>query len=155
MRLNLNILALVSLAAAVILPMLTATLRAQQVSRMEANAFKVQLETYPPPHETQIKTLLEGRHVDPQPGGLIVCTEPRLTRFDTNGAMELEVRSPQCVFNVMQRTISSSNVLQVEMANGRFFTQATGFLRTTNNTIILSNQVHTVIRVPMRRSTQP
>lgn len=123
---------------------------AQQVGRVEASSFKVQLETYPPPHERQIKTSLQGKKADPQPGGIVIFTEPQIDRFSTNGALEVQVRSPECTFDIMRRTVFSTNVIQVEMSGGRFFAEGRGFLRTTNGTIILSNDVRTVIRVAGR-----
>lgn len=155
MRLNLSIPVLGGILCASVVAVGSLGLRAQQVSRIEANSFKVQLETYTPPFQTQIKTLLEGQNADPKPGGIILLTSPSLSRFGTNGLLEIQVRSPECTYNVRQRTISSTNVLQVEMSDGRFFTEGKGFLWTTNETIILSNQVRTIIRTPARKLHKP
>jgi hypothetical protein len=146
-----SISALAILSAAAV----TFCVQAQQVGRVEASSFKVQLETYPPPHETQIKTLLQGKKADPQPGGVVIFTEPRIDRFTTNGLLELQVRSPECTFDIMKRTVSSTNMIQVEMTGGRFFTEARGYLRMTNGTILLSNDVRTVIRTDGRTFKKP
>jgi hypothetical protein len=133
------------------------SLRAQVVTGMIATSFRVQLETHPPPFETQIKTLLEGRNAEQipdKPDGRILLIEPKLSRLSTNGTLEVQVRSPECIYNTMQRTVSSTNVLQVEMAEGRFYTEGRGFLCTTNSTII-SNDVHTIIRIPERKLPKP
>ncbi len=127
---------------------------AQQVTGMEASSFRVQLETYPPPYQTQIKTSLEGSKAEPQPGGKVLLFQPNLKFFTTNGLLEVQARSSNCVFDTMSHTVSSTNLLQVEMANGRFYTEGHGFLLQTNGAITLSNQVHTVIR-PARKSSKP
>ena len=128
-----------------------ALVQAQQVRRVSGDSFKVQLETYEPPFEMQIKTSLEGQQAEPQPGGIILLTEPRLNRFGTNGTLEVQIRSPQCAFDVMKRTVSSTNLLQVELANGRLFMQGRGFTTITNGGLLLSNDVHTVIRARARK----
>jgi hypothetical protein len=120
--------------------------RAQQVARSVGLGFNAQLETYPPPNETQIKTSLEGEKAEPQSGGHILLTEAKLKTFATNGVLEMQAHAPQCIFDTMQRTVSSTGALQIQMVNGRFLVEGKGFLMQTNGNLILSNQVHTVIR---------
>ncbi|HYG25258.1 MAG TPA: hypothetical protein VEH04_21010 [Verrucomicrobiae bacterium] len=129
--------------------------RAQQVSRVSGTSFKVQLETFPAPFETQIKTSLEGKRAEPQPGGFIIFTEPQLKHFNTNGSLEIQVRAPECLLNLMQRTVSSTNTLQVELTDGRFYMEGRGFLQMTNGTLLLSNDVRTVIRTTMKAPGKP
>lgn len=132
----------------------SAPLNAQQVTGMQASSFRVQLETYPPPNETQIKTSLEGSKAEPQSGGKVLLFEPNLKYFTTNGAVEVNARSSNCVFDTMSRTVSSTNILKVEMANGKFYTEGRGFfLQKTNSSILLSNEVHTIIR-PARKASK-
>jgi hypothetical protein len=128
---------------------------AQQVTGMEASSFRVQLETYPPPHQTQLKTSLEGSKAEPQPGGKVILSQPKLNSFSTNGLLEMQARSSSCVFDTLLRSVSSTNILQVEMASGRFYTEGRGFMMTSNSVIILSNQVHTVIRPGPRKASKP
>jgi hypothetical protein len=120
--------------------------RAQQVTSSVGLGFNAQLETYPPPHEMQIKTSLEGEKAEPQSGGHILLTEAKLKSFATNGVLEMQAHAPQCIFDTMQRTVSSTGRLQIQMVNGRFLVEGKGFLMQTNGSLILSNQVHTVIR---------
>lgn len=122
----------------------THSVNAQQVAGMEAQGFKVQLETYPPPHETQIKSLLEGEKAEPQ-GSHILLTKAKLKSFSTNGVLDMEARAPQCVFDTVQRTVSSTGLLQIQTANDRFLIEGHGFLMQTNGNLTLSNRVHTVI----------
>jgi hypothetical protein len=129
--------------------------RAQSVTSSVGLGFNAQLETYPPPHEMQIKSSLEGEKAEPLSGGHILLTEAKLKSFSTNGVLEMQAHAPQCIFDTMQRTVSSTGVLQVEMTSGRFYIEGKGFLMQTNGNLILSNQVHTVIRNFPGRSSKP
>lgn len=120
--------------------------RAQQVTSNVALGFNAQLETYPPPNEMQIKSSLEGEKAEPQSGGLVLLTEAKLKTFSTNGVLEMQAHSPKCIFDTMQRTVNSTGLLQIQMLNGKFYTDGRGFLMRTNGNLTLSNQVHTVIR---------
>ncbi|HHY85412.1 MAG TPA: hypothetical protein GYA07_07735 [Verrucomicrobia bacterium] len=113
--------------------------------------FRVQLENHPPPHAAQVKTLLRGATAEQQSGGLILVTDAALEDFGTNGTLKMQAYSPVCVFDVMQRTISSTGLLQIRTADDRLFIQGEGFLLRTNTDgslshLTVSNRVHTVIR---------
>ncbi len=118
-----------------------------QLTGMEAYDFKVQMENYPPPNETQIKSLLEGAKAQSWTNGLILLTEAKLTYFNTNGALEMIAQTPSCIFDSApaQRTVHSTNHLQIRSANERFFLEGDGFLLQTNGVLIVSNKVHTVL----------
>ena len=148
MRSKLAIALCAVLVAAVALPLCFGKSEAQSSSlaNFKGIGFKVQIENYPPPHERQIKTSLEGEQAEPQPGGFVLLTEARLKSFTTNGVLEMQAHAPKCTFDTMQRTVSSTGLLHVQMANDRFSTVGQGFLLQTNGNLILSNQVHTVIR---------
>ena len=120
--------------------------RAQQVTSNVALGFNAQLETYPPPNETQIKTSLEGEKAEPISGGQVLLTEAKLKSFSTNGVLEMQARSPKCIFDTVQHTVSSTGLLQIQMLNGKFYTDGHGFLMRTNGNLTLSNKVHTIIR---------
>ena len=119
----------------------------QDLSGMEASDFKYQIENYPPPNEAQIKTLLEGAKAQAQSAGMILITEAKLKTFSTNGTLEMLAQSPKCMLDSVQRTVSSSNSLQIETTDGRFLLEGEGFLlQQTNSHLIISNRVHTVLR---------
>src|SRR5262245_26127599 len=91
-----------------------------QVGGMEATDFKVQLENYPPPNEAQTRTLLEGAKARPASDGQILLTDARLKRFTTNGVLGLIAQAPECIFDTMDRSISSTGRLHVQTADGKF-----------------------------------
>ena len=103
-------------------------------------------EYYDPPHESQMKSLLEGARAQRQPDGRIQVTEAKWRTFRENGAGELAVEAPECVYDSGQRSISSSGPLRVQTADGKFSIQGEGFRwQQTNSTLLVSNRVHTII----------
>ena len=119
----------------------------QQLSGMEASDFRFQWENYPPPHEAQVKTLLEGAKAQAQSAGQIIITDAKLKTFSTNGSLEMIAQTPKCVLDSVQRTVSSSSALQIQSTDGRFFLEGEGFfLSQTNSNFTVSNRVHTILR---------
>ena len=133
------------------------TVARAQLTGMEAYDFKVQLENYPPPNENQIKSLLEGDKAQSWSNGLILITAAKLSYFSSNGLIEMVAESPSCVFDSApaQRTISSTNHLRIHSANERFTLEGDGFLLQTNNVLIVSNRVHTLIRNLQGKAPKP
>ena len=146
----------IGLAAALVLPIVVALCgkarepdksRLQGLTGMEASDFKFQWENYPPPNEGQVKTMLEGAKASAQSAGLIMITEARLKTFSTNGTLEMLAQTPKCMLDSVQKTVSSSNALQIQSTDGRFLLEGEGFLlQQTNSHLIISNRVHTVLR---------
>jgi hypothetical protein len=133
------------------------TKRDQQVASGEATDFKVHLEDYEPPNETQVKTLLEGARAQllPASGGRILFTDAKLSSFATNGALQRFAETPECVFDSVRKTISSAGILHVQTADRKLFLQGEGFLlQVTNTSLIISNKVHTIIRRPPGKSAR-
>ena len=107
-------------------------------------------ERYEPPHETQIKSLLEGAKARRIAEGLWLLTDARVTTFRFTGEPDLLVKTPQCFFNQTSNTASSPGPLHAQMADGSFSIEGVGFQwRQTNSSLIISNQVHTVVRPKM------
>ena len=134
-------------ACAIMLALLAGIARGQQTSGAKGEIVKVQLEAHDPPHEAQVKTLLEGAKADMLPGGrLFLFTEARLSSFSTNGTLEMRAETPRCIFDSVRKTVSSDQRLQVWTADG-MFTEGEGFfLQLTNSNLIISNRVRTTIR---------
>jgi len=121
--------------------------RAQQAAHAELKDFKAALESFPPPNETQPKTLLEGTTAVPLTNGWFLLTGVKLQMFNTNGSLEIVAQSPQCYFDSVTRLVTSSNHLQIRRADGSFILEGDGFLlQQTNFNLIISNHVHTFIR---------
>src|SRR5438045_8949623 len=75
-------------------------------------------EYWEAPHETQLKSLLEGARVQPQPGGFYLITEAKLQTFREDGAPEMVVTAPQCLYDSGPHWISSAGPLHVQTAEG-------------------------------------
>jgi len=104
-------------------------------------------EYYEPPHEKQLKSLLAGAKVEPQPDGFYLVTEAKIQTFREDGSAEMLVTAPQCVVDSGQRVVSSPGLLRVQTAEGSFSIEGEGFLyRQTNSDLIISNRVHTTIQ---------
>jgi hypothetical protein len=133
-------------AAALALALFAAGVRADETNGMEALDFKVQLENFPPPNETQVKTLLEGARARPLPEGMILLTDAKLRTYNTNGALEMLAQAPQCIFDSVQHTVSSTGYLYIQTINGKFSLEGEGFLLQTNSDLIVSNLVRTAVQ---------
>jgi hypothetical protein len=111
---------------------------------------------YDPPHEKQMKSLLQGAEAEPQPGGMIWITEVKLQTFSEAGQPQVQVQAPHCIFDPVQHTVSSSGPLTVKSVNGQFYLEGEGFLwQQTNSNLIISNRVRTVIHNASNLSLKP
>jgi hypothetical protein len=144
-----------AVASAMFAFLLFGTAGGQPVALIEN--FLVQLENYPPPNETQVKTQLEGAKAEQLPGGLFLITDGKLKNFSTNGVLIMLVETPQCVFDMTRRTVSSSAPLRASSTDGNFFLEGQGFILTQSNSVLsITNRVRTVIRnLPGHRSFKP
>ncbi len=103
-------------------------------------------EYYEPPHETQLKWLLEGDQVQPLPDRRVRVNNAKYRTYRVSGEGEMNVEAPQCFYNPSQRLIDSSGPFHMQTADGKFSIEGEGFLwRQTNSTLLVSNQVHTVL----------
>src|SRR5688500_16060517 len=62
----------------------------------EGMDFRVPLETHIPPHQAQVKTLLEGAKAQPLSGGRILLTRATVKTFETNGTLQMVASTPEC-----------------------------------------------------------
>ncbi len=105
-------------------------------------------EYYDPPHENQMKSMLEGSGAEPQPDGRVLVTNAKRQSFLVNGEVELTVEAPQCLYDPTKRTISSSGPMLAKTGDGKFSIEGEGFLaQQTNSILLVSNRVHTVLRL--------
>jgi len=103
-------------------------------------------EYHDPPHETQLKMLLEGARAKILPDKRIQISDAKYRTYNPTGQGEMTVEAPECIYNSGQRSISSSGPLHVQTADGKFSIEGEGFLwQQTNSTLLVSNQVHTII----------
>lgn len=103
---------------------------------------------YDPPHETQMKWLLEGGSARPQGGERIVAvTQAKVQTWRESGEGEMVVEAPQCIYDADQRVVSSPGQLRLRTADGAFDLEGEGFSwQQTNFVLFVSNRVHTIVR---------
>jgi lipopolysaccharide export system protein LptA len=108
--------------------------------------FKVSPESYPAPHQQQMKSLLRGTEAEPQSNNRILVREATLETFRENGERELLIQAPECLYDPAQHSASSAGRLRVQTAEGKFSIEGQGFWwQQTNSSLSISNNVHTVI----------
>ena len=130
-------------------------LNAQQPTFGRVKNFSVP-EYYDPPHQNQVKSLLAGAEAQPQVNGKFFIKELKLETYRENGEREVVVVSPECVFDSAKRVASSASRLEVRTGDGQFSIEGAGFLwRQTNSSLIISNNVHTTIRLQLRKAEPP
>jgi len=111
----------------------------------EAKGFKL-AEYYGPPHETQMKSLLEGARARPQGESQLFLNDAKLQTFRETGVPELQVQAPECLYHRQAKTASSAGPLRAQTADGRFSIDGEGFLsQQTNSSLMICNRVHTVV----------
>jgi hypothetical protein len=119
---------------------------AQELGNTKIKDFSAVLDRQKPPFETQVKSLLQGSQAEPR-GGLIFIRDAKLKTFRETGDLEMTVIAPRCVFDTAHSTVSSSGHLEVQSGDGRFSLEGEGFLwQKTNNVLIISNSMQTIIR---------
>ena len=117
-----------------------------QPQSLELNHFSVAIEHFEPPHEAQIKTLLEGaRGEQPEPGSRrYSIQQAKLQTFRVDGGTNMIIEAPQCVYDSGDKTAASSGPLQMQTGDGRFRIAGRGFLwAQASSSLVISNQVHT------------
>ncbi len=109
---------------------------------------------FPPPYERQMQSLLRGGEARPMPGERFRCSAGvELETFLKTGETNLVVQTPECTVDQRNKAVSASGALKVQSAGGRFVIEGTGFLwRQTNSSLVISNDVHTVVQPDMLAS---
>ena len=104
-------------------------------------------ENFGPPHETQVKSLLEGDEAELQTSShQVLIRGLKLQTFNETGTTQMVVRAPHCFYDYVQKSVASDGHLEVRSGDGRFFFEGDGFLlQQTNSTLTISNRVHTLI----------
>jgi hypothetical protein len=125
-----------------------------------AKGFKAPLDYFPPPHELQVQSFLEGAESE-MINGMIVIRVARLQTFHEDGTREMVVNAPQCFYDYNKHVVNSTGALQVQTwddqhkralrlqgENGFYWQQ-------TNSILIISNKQSTIISGPLTNSFIP
>lgn len=110
------------------------------------NHFSLAPERYGPPHEAQMKTLLEGARAEQLAPGRYLVDQAKLRTFSEDGVTNMVIEAPQCLYEKSLGTVDSSGPIRMETAGGKFTIAGVGFLwQQTNSSLTISNQVHSVV----------
>lgn len=113
-------------------------------------------EFYDPPNQNQMKSLLTSARVEPLGNGSFLLHAARLETFGTNGAREMTITTPGCVYDMAQGTVSSSEPIQVRSDDGRLRSDGKGFVwRQRERTLIITNHINSVFHLPPRGTGPP
>ena len=106
---------------------------------------------YPPPNQTQPQSLLKGGQAKPLPGNRhLLSGGVELWAYLKTGETNLEVQTPDCVYDQARNTVSSSARIKLQTARGKFSIEGVGFLwRQTNSSLFISNSVRAVVQADM------
>jgi len=100
-----------------------------------------------------MKSRLSGAEAQPLAGGLLAIKQLKLEMFRPDGRPEIIVIAPECVYNQLDGTASSSGRLEVRTGDDRISVEGEGFLWRQNDSFLtISNQVHTVIKSGLEKS---
>lgn len=103
---------------------------------------------FEPPHEQQVKIRLSGAEALPLPDARFDLKRMKVENFNADGKLEAEVLAPQCVYAVLDHVANSPGHLELRSGDGKFYVEGDGFLwQEKDRSLIISNHVHTVIKV--------
>lgn len=113
-------------------------------------------EYFDAPHETQVKSLLEGAEAEPGSNGMVLIRKAKIQTFTETGAPQMTVRAPLCFFDTKQQTVSSTGRFELETSDSKLALEGQGFFfQRTNSNLIISNQVRTQVRGPLTNTFAP
>jgi hypothetical protein len=143
------------LAAITILFFIVAENRAQQNLAGPTGGFN-SVEYYPAPAQMQVKSRLSGADAQPLEGGLLDIKQLRLEMFATNGALQVVVTAPECVYDMPNQMANSSGKIFLKNGDGKIRVEGEGFLwREDKSLLTISNQVRTTIENDSKENFAP
>lgn len=129
--------------------------RAQQIPVGHATDFTSN-SYFEPPNDQLVKMKLSGLEALPLPGGLLDVKHLRVETFTLEQKTEMVVSAPQCNYAPMDGIANSSGHMELQTGDGKFHVEGDGFLwRQNEQLLIISNNVHTVIKSGMFNFSTP
>jgi hypothetical protein len=111
---------------------------------------------FEPPNYQQVKMRLSGASATPLPGGALDITDLKIETFTLSGKTQAIVRAPQCTFSPFDGVASSPGHLELQTGDGKMWTTGDGFLwRQSDNSLTISNNVHTVMQLRAMKLSIP
>ncbi len=132
----------------VCLPVLLLVTQAQVLGPIKG--FKL-ADPHPPPHENEIKSLLEAATAFRLPDGQVALTNPVLHTFRENGQPDLIAKAANALCTPEAHSANSPGPLQAATADGKFSIAGVGFQwQQTNATLAISNKVYTEVKPDLK-----
>ena len=92
----------------------------------------------------KIRAVIRLRGATAKLTGQVPVEEFHREVYSTDGRTNLLISATNCVFDVRNHAAFSSDRVRVVSGDGRLIIEGLGFIwRQTNNTLVISNQVHT------------
>jgi hypothetical protein len=111
---------------------------------------------FEPPNEQKVHMRLSGASASPLPQSALDITDLKIETFDLNGKTEAVLHAPQCTYWVLDGIASSAGHLELQTGDGKMDITGDGFLwRQSDNSLTISNHVHTVIKTGSFKLTAP
>src|SRR5436190_7847324 len=124
---------------------ITGAVHLASAQQTKLSNFSVTPGWYEPPHEKQMKSLLQGSEAQPTPDGKYLIRSAKLQTFRPTGETELIVEAPDCLYDPAKHSATSPSRLKVQTADRLFSIEGEGFLwQQTNSLLFISNKVHTL-----------
>lgn len=104
----------------------------------------------------QLKSLVRGAEAVPVTGNVWRLKAMQIESYEPAGGTNFAGRAPECLANLDARVASSTGRLELAMAQGRLSLEGLGFwCCLTNNHLIVSNRVRTLIHHSLLQSPTP
>jgi lipopolysaccharide export system protein LptA len=125
-------------------------LLADDAPQISSEGFDQRLN-YDPPFQNRLKTELIATNTTyiNGSGGRALLKIVTIRQFSlAGGEPQMTAEAPECYYSFPRKEVNSAGPLQVRAENGKFFVQGVGFfLRQTNSSLIISNQVHSILQL--------
>jgi hypothetical protein len=111
---------------------------------------------FEPPNDKQIKMRLAGASSLSLPNGAMKISHLKIETFYPSGKREAVVNAPECIYSYMDGVASSAGHLELQASDGKIRVTGDGFLwRQSDNSLTISNHVHTVIQTGILKLNTP
>jgi hypothetical protein len=110
---------------------------------------------FEPPNEQVVKLRVSCAEESPLPNALYDVKTLKIEYFNTDRKLQAVAEAPQCTYAREDQVAYSPGRLKLTSGDGRFHTEGDGFLfREDESWLMISNHVHSVIRVNMKQLTR-
>jgi len=98
-----------------------------------------------PDHPHRLATLITGTEAEMLPNDISLVKQMRLEHYPQDAITNLIATAPECLLDAANRTASSTNRIELRIANGLFIEGQGFFCDLTNFNFVISNRVRTLI----------